>query len=281
MIGIYKITSPSGRVYIGQSVNIERRWKFYKGLHCKDQPKIYNSLVKYGVENHSFEVVIECKEQDLNKFERYYQELYSSEKVSLNCSFVGYNDISGRRSEETKVKISKALKGRVGKRGADNYMYGKTHSDEVRKFLSENSKRVISENGNPMEGKTHSLEARKKISEKVKGKFKGENNPMFGRNHTDEVKLLISNKNKGRVQSEEEKQKRTESRKKYFASNDGYWKGKTRGKSPSAKKVINTITNEIFECAKDAADSIQMNYGTLKCQLNGHRRNKTIFKYLE
>ena len=30
MIGIYKIVSPSGKVYIGQSTNIERRWKEYK-----------------------------------------------------------------------------------------------------------------------------------------------------------------------------------------------------------------------------------------------------------
>ena len=29
MIGIYKITSPSGKVYIGQSIDIERRWKKY------------------------------------------------------------------------------------------------------------------------------------------------------------------------------------------------------------------------------------------------------------
>ena len=29
MIGIYKITSPSGKVYIGQSINIEERWYKY------------------------------------------------------------------------------------------------------------------------------------------------------------------------------------------------------------------------------------------------------------
>lgn len=30
MIGIYKITSPSNRIYIGQSIDIEARWKSYK-----------------------------------------------------------------------------------------------------------------------------------------------------------------------------------------------------------------------------------------------------------
>ena len=36
MVGIYKITSPSGRVYVGQSTNIEKRFAEYRGLrNCK------------------------------------------------------------------------------------------------------------------------------------------------------------------------------------------------------------------------------------------------------
>jgi hypothetical protein len=30
MIGIYKIINPNGRIYIGQSTNIEVRWSKYK-----------------------------------------------------------------------------------------------------------------------------------------------------------------------------------------------------------------------------------------------------------
>ena len=30
MIGIYKITSPNNRIYIGKSINIGRRWEEYK-----------------------------------------------------------------------------------------------------------------------------------------------------------------------------------------------------------------------------------------------------------
>ena len=48
-IGIYKIVSPSEKIYIGQSINIEKRWeKNYKTLKCKTQTKLYNSLKKYG-----------------------------------------------------------------------------------------------------------------------------------------------------------------------------------------------------------------------------------------
>jgi hypothetical protein len=35
MIGIYKIINPNGRIYIGQSTNIEGRWTKYKQLACK------------------------------------------------------------------------------------------------------------------------------------------------------------------------------------------------------------------------------------------------------
>lgn len=33
-IGIYKITSPSNKIYIGQSTNITRRWDEYRKLQC-------------------------------------------------------------------------------------------------------------------------------------------------------------------------------------------------------------------------------------------------------
>jgi len=59
MIGIYKITNPKGKIYIGQSINIKRRFNEYKRLNCSQQPKIYNSLLKYGSDNHKFEIIEE------------------------------------------------------------------------------------------------------------------------------------------------------------------------------------------------------------------------------
>ena len=52
IIGIYKITSPSNKIYIGQAVNILKRWKDYKSIKNRNQPKLDNSLNKYGFENH-------------------------------------------------------------------------------------------------------------------------------------------------------------------------------------------------------------------------------------
>ncbi len=55
IVGIYKITNPKGKVYIGQSVNIKKRWGDYKCLHnCKEQKMLYNSFIKYGVNNKGY-----------------------------------------------------------------------------------------------------------------------------------------------------------------------------------------------------------------------------------
>ena len=65
-IGIYKITSPSKKIYIGQSIDIEYRWKSYKRLHCQTQTKLYNSLKKYGSDKHKFEILQLCDKEQLN-----------------------------------------------------------------------------------------------------------------------------------------------------------------------------------------------------------------------
>lgn len=59
-IGIYKITSPSGKIYIGQSVDIENRFKTYLRYSCKSQPKLLASLKSYGSENHIYEILLIC-----------------------------------------------------------------------------------------------------------------------------------------------------------------------------------------------------------------------------
>ena len=49
--GIYKLTSPSGKCYIGQSTDMVQRILKYKRLQCKSQIKLYNAIQKYGFEN--------------------------------------------------------------------------------------------------------------------------------------------------------------------------------------------------------------------------------------
>jgi group I intron endonuclease len=113
MTGIYKITNPKGRIYIGQSINIEGRENSYSKLRdCKGQPRLYASLVKYGFSEHIFEVVEQCEVGELNVRERHWQDFYNVlGKVGLNCRLTKTQDRSGYCSPEVGRKVSQAKKG--------------------------------------------------------------------------------------------------------------------------------------------------------------------------
>lgn len=112
MIGIYKITNPSNKIYVGQSINIKKRFVNYKCLNCKGQIKLFNSFNKYGIKNHIFEILHLCEIEDLNKLERYYQDLYEViGKYGLNLKLTDTLDKCGTLSQETKNKMSLTKKG--------------------------------------------------------------------------------------------------------------------------------------------------------------------------
>jgi group I intron endonuclease len=108
MIGVYKITSPTNKIYIGQSINIKNRKNQYIKLDksCIG-PKLYNSLKKYGWENHVFEVIEECILEQLNEKEVFYKQQIINEfgwEKALFCEI--YDNGGGPKSEETKKKQS-------------------------------------------------------------------------------------------------------------------------------------------------------------------------------
>ena len=112
MIGIYKIVNPSNKIYIGQSVDIEKRWARYKIILCQNQTKLKNSLKKYGFDNHKFSILEECETERLNERERYWQDFYNSLEFGLNCKLTETKDRNGLLSNETRSKISESLKGK-------------------------------------------------------------------------------------------------------------------------------------------------------------------------
>lgn len=89
IIGIYKITNiETQQVYIGQSKQIRERWR----EHCKaglqiDTPgnnKLYLNMIKYGLENFTFELMEQCSIDQLNERENYWIEFYKSCDYGLN-----------------------------------------------------------------------------------------------------------------------------------------------------------------------------------------------------
>jgi len=113
-IGVYKITSPTNKIYIGSSNDIENRFCKYKRLKCKTQTKLYNSLKKYGTESHIFEIIEECSADLLLEKEFYYGTLYKSltKDNGLNCRLPKIGENYNYMSNETKNKIGKANKGK-------------------------------------------------------------------------------------------------------------------------------------------------------------------------
>lgn len=115
MVGIYKITNPEGKAYIGYSREIKVRWKSYENVNFQSNTLLKNSLKKYGPENHIFEVIEEIKlTKDtygkntavLRKRERYWIKELDTFNNGLNSN--GGGSGCNSHTAESKRKISEA-----------------------------------------------------------------------------------------------------------------------------------------------------------------------------
>jgi len=106
MKGIYKITNKeTGRCYIGQSKNLEKRTKahFQNYIRTLHGDLFQSDLDKYGRDGFKVEILEECEEKDLLDRERYYIALL---KPEYNVMYDGHEV-----SAETRKKIRKKLTG--------------------------------------------------------------------------------------------------------------------------------------------------------------------------
>lgn len=140
MIGIYKITSPTNKVYIGQTTNYDKRYSAYKNHKCKGQPKLFNSLNKYGFDTHQIDLIRNCSLDELNHYERHYQEYYNSVVDGLNLRYTATNSKSGYMSEESKKKMSESRKGIIfndeWKANLAKVWIGRKHTEETKLKMS-------------------------------------------------------------------------------------------------------------------------------------------------
>lgn len=133
--GIYKITSPSGKIYIGQSINIEGRLRNYEKSQAKRQPRLLRSLLKYGFENHKVEILHVCGKHELDSWEIWYIDLYDTFGTihGLNLQAGG---ASGEPSKETRAKLTKAMMGNKRALGNKTWL-GRKHSQETKQLMSQ------------------------------------------------------------------------------------------------------------------------------------------------
>ena len=167
--------------------------KYYLGVHSTNNMDdgymgsgkyIKRSIEKHGLENHVKEV--------LNYFEDR-GELMEAEKRIVSIELI--------KSDTLCMNMKVGGEGGCMS-GEDAPMFGKNHSKEVRRKMSESAK-----------GRNHSIESRQKISESTKGKNNpmfgrtGEESPRFGKELSREHAQKLLNSNLGKPCSEEKKLK--------------------------------------------------------------------------
>ncbi len=188
---IYKITSPSEKIYVGQTINLESRLRIYKNLACKNQLRLYRSLVKYGWEAHKFEILecVEILDNILNELEIKWISHFDSFLKGLNCTLGGEGNSSRPITKETREKMRNSQLGKkqsteqIAKRVAK--LTGKKRNDKFKERLKE-------------------AHTGKVLSEETKEKIRKVN---MGKKLSEETKQKISQSNMGRVCSEETKRK--------------------------------------------------------------------------
>jgi group I intron endonuclease len=190
--GIYKITNTvNQKVYIGSAVDLERREKeHFSGRQTNKILK--RAMKKYGKDKFVFEVLEECTTREMLSLEQLNIDLHRVVKGWENlyniCEIAG-SSLGVKHTEEAKKNMSEAHKGKCvgvknpmyGRTGEKNPFYGKQHSEETRKLISDAHK-----------GKQLSKETKRKIAEATKEALsdpairkkmseaaKGKNNPSY------------------------------------------------------------------------------------------------------
>jgi len=226
---VYKITSPTGRIYIGSTYQtLYQRWYSYKTLQCKSQSKLYRSLKKYGPENHVFECIWRGLIEDMFKMERTFGDLYEvlDKHKGLNLSLPGYDDVPVLYSEE-RLQIARNC-----------------WTDERRKSMSIK----FSGKNNPSFGKPLSEKTKQLLSE-----------ALTGRKSSDETKEKVRVTSTGRIMPPRtveysEKVSKIHSGKKYPTSVANIKKASNKQKTPIDMFDINWNYIKTFDSMREAAD---------------------------
>ena len=205
--------------YIGSAVNFEKRFNrhidsLYKNKH--HNIILQRAFNKYGIDCLKTSIIEEVeytKKLILEKEQYYidkYKKNYGDRCCNLSDASFGDTKTNHPRREEIIEKTRKTIsekissmtpeerKNKWGMRGSKNGMFGKTHSEEVRKKLRE---REFSEQTK----EKMSLSAIKKFENRPDLKENlskcaelrtGEKNPFYGKKHSEETKNIIREKNK-------------------------------------------------------------------------------------
>lgn len=119
--GIYMITNNiGGKIYVGQSKNIFARWsKHIREAFTEpfDNSILHKAIRKYDISCFQFKILELCSEDELDKKERFYIDLYEATKDNYNildggsgASFKGISNHNSKLKDEDVYNIREQYK---------------------------------------------------------------------------------------------------------------------------------------------------------------------------
>lgn len=237
--GIYIIlNTKNGKVYIGQTVDIKARWYEHKrqlNNNFHFNAHLQAAWNKYGAKAFRFQVLEYCTVEQLNAREEHFIGIYRPRGLCYNETNGGEGVRGHIPSQETRNKLSKALKGRTingeHRRKISEATKGRTCSEETRRKMSEAAKNPSEATRRKMseaqKGKIHNEKRRQKMSEAHKGKTLSiETRRKISEANkrrlppSNEIRQKMSEAKKGKTLSEETRRKMSESQKRRWAIKD-------------------------------------------------------------
>ena len=218
---VYKHTSPSGKSYIGQTNNLQRRISEHKkpSNRCL---AFSTAIQKHGWDNFKHEVLKDnLSLNDANYWESQLIKEYDTlspngynlttggdnKKCSEEtCLKIGLIHKGRKRSDETRVRIGLAVKAREYPSGKPNgSMSGRNHSAEAKAKMSE-SRKGVNQSAESIEKRTKTLKGLVRTDE-TKERIR---QSRLGAKATNEAKANMSKASKGKPKSKESQTKRSE-----------------------------------------------------------------------
>ena len=175
---IYTHTSPSGKVYVGQTVNIKRRWG-YNGEHYKNKKKdgsyiqisFARAIDKYGWDNFRHEIILEnISKSEADYAEKYLIRWYKIHGISYNITEGGEGTLGFVQvfTPERRAAISEFMRHhhpRKGKHHTPETMAKIIAANRNRVYTPEQRAAMAERARKNFAGYSSTPEARKRLSE--------------------------------------------------------------------------------------------------------------------
>lgn len=229
---VYKHTSPSGKVYIGITMQeVKKRWR--NGLGYKKNKFFYRAIQKYGWENIKHEILFSgLSEKEAKQKEIELIALYKS-----NYSKHGYNQTLGgegckgyKFTEDQKRRLSEIQKQMV--KDGKNRIIERNRSEKQIEYSRKNLQKM------------HDYIRNNPDFCKNRKSYVGKGNPNYGKHASEETKKIWHEQRAGRTLTFE-------------------WRKKISENSAAAKPVRCLETNTVFPSVRKCADWL----GLKGCQM--------------